>query len=306
MFAMRRGLRALVTLWIVITVVFVATRLSGDVAQFLLPPNTPEEQKQELRVLLGLDRGIPEQYVLYLGDLVQGEFGVSFYSRRPVLEMFVERMPATLSLAIPSLLLSMAIGLPVGIVAALKRNSFVDRFLMSLSFFGQATPNFVLGIALILTFSLALRLLPSGGTGDWQHFIMPVVTLALATAANIARLMRSSMLDVLNQDYMRFARGKGLRPAKVILKHGLRNAFMPVLTILGLQIGTLVGGAVVVEAVFSWPGAGRLLVDAVLRRDFALLQFGVLVVAATVILANTLVDVSYGLLDPRVRGRRDR
>ena len=301
MVILKRLARALLTLFVVVTVVFVATRLSGDPTQHLLPPNSSEAELAELRALLGLDQSLLTQYGYYLRNIVQGEFGVSFFSRRPVVEMYAERLPNTLHLMVPSLLLAIAIGGPIGLVAALKPNTVVDRSLMAFSFVGQATPNFALGIALILVFSFALQWLPSSGTGGWPHYVMPVVTLGTATAASISRLTRSSMLDVLGQDYMRYARSKGLSEATVVLKHGLRNGMLPVLTILGLQVGTLVGGAVVVEAVFAWPGAGRLLVDAVLQRDYAVLQFGVLVVAATVILANLLVDVSYGLLDPRVR-----
>ena len=301
MVILKRLARALLTLFVVVTVVFVATRLSGDPTQHLLPPNSSEAELAELRALLGLDQSLLTQYGYYLRNIAQGEFGVSFFSRRPVVEMYAERLPNTLHLMVPSLLLAIAIGGPIGLVAALKPNTVVDRSLMAFSFVGQATPNFALGIALILVFSFALQWLPSSGTGGWPHYVMPVVTLGTATAASISRLTRSSMLDVLGQDYMRYARSKGLSEATVVLKHGLRNGMLPVLTILGLQVGTLVGGAVVVEAVFAWPGAGRLLVDAVLQRDYAVLQFGVLVVAATVILANLLVDVSYGLLDPRVR-----
>ncbi|MDK1494557.1 ABC transporter permease [Sinorhizobium sp. 7-81] len=185
----------------------------------------------------------------------------------------------------------------------MKLNSPIDRGLMTLSFIGQAAPNFVVGIVLILVCSLTLRLLPSGGTGTWAHYVMPVLTLGVASIASISRLTRSSLLDVLGQDYIRFVRAKGLPPAKVIVKHALPNAMLPVLTVVGPQVGTLIGGAVVVEVVFAWPAAGRLLVAAVMQRDFPMLQFGVLAVAATVILANALVDIGCGLIDPRIRAR---
>ena len=301
MFVARRGLRALLTLWIVVTVVFVATRISGDPTYHLMPPDTPEAERQGLRQQLGLDRPLIVQYGTYLVAVAQGDLGRSFFSGRPVTAIYLERLPATLSLAVPALLLAILLGIPIGTVAAINLNRPVDRGLMAVAFIGQAVPNFVLGIALILVFSFTLQWLPSGGAGSWPQLVMPVVTLGMASIASIARLTRSSLLDVLGQDYVRFAHAKGLPPAKVVLRHGLRNAILPVLTIVGLQIGTLIGGAVVVEAVFAWPGAGRLLISAVLQRDFPMLQFGVLAVAATVILANTLVDVSYGLLDPRTR-----
>lgn len=302
MFFLRRSLRAFLTLFLVVTVVFVATRLSGDPTFHLMPPSTPEVERQQLRETLGLDQPLFVQYGQYLASVAQGDFGVSFFTGRPVVEMYLERVPDTLHLAFPALLLTIVIGIPVGVAAAIRHNGVLDRGLMAFSFVGQAVPNFILGLLLILIFSFLLQSLPSGGTGDWRHYIMPVVALGTASAAGTARLTRASMLDVLDQDYIRFARAKGLPAASIVLRHGLRNAILPVLTIIGLQVGTLIGGAVVVEAVFAWPGAGRLLLSAVVQRDFALLQFGVLAVAATVILANTLVDLSYGLLDPRVRG----
>ena len=300
-FVVRRLVRGLLTLWVVVSAVFIAGRLSGDPIQWLLPDDASAEQQRELRRYLGLDQPVAEQYLRYLRSLVQGEFGTSYLARRPVVEMFLERIPATLKLAGLALGLSLSIGVPVGIVAALYRNGPLDRFVMSLTFVGQALPNFVLGIALILVFSLFLRWLPSGGQGDWRHYLMPVFTLGTASAAGVARLTRSGMLDVLRQDYMRTARAKGLNRFSVVLKHGLRNGCLPVLTILGLQVGTLIGGSVIVETVFAWPGMGRLVVSSVAERDFPVLQFSVLVIAATVVFANTLVDVLYGFFDPRIR-----
>ena len=300
-FAVRRFLRGLLTLWVVVSAVFVAGRLSGDPIMWLLPDDASAAQKRDLRSYLGLDQSITEQYVRYLHSLAQGEFGASYMDRRPVVELFLERIPATLKLAGLALGVSLLIGVPVGVVAALSRNGPLDRFVMSLAFLGQALPNFVLGIALILVFSLFLRWLPSGGQGDWRHYLMPVLTLGAASAAGIARLTRSGMLDVLQQDYMRTARAKGLKRVQIVLKHGLRNGCLPVLTVLGLQVGTLIGGSVIVETVFAWPGMGRLVVTAVAERDFPVLQFSVLVIAATVVFANTLVDVLYGLFDPRIR-----
>ena len=298
---LRRLLRALLTVFIVLTLVFVATRVTGDPTHWLLPPTSSQAERDELRQMLGLDHTVLTQFGRYLADAARGDFGRSFFSQRPVTELFAERLPNTLSLMIPSLVFAVALGGPIGIIAALRPNSRLDRCLMALSFVGQATPNFALGIALILVFSFALQWVPSGGTGGWTHYVLPVITLGTATMASVSRLTRSSMIDAMGQDYIRFARAKGLAEPTVILKHGLRNGALPVLTILGLQVGTLVGGAVVVEAVFAWPGAGRLLVDAVLQRDYPVLQFGILVVAATVITTNAVVDIAYGALDPRVR-----
>lgn len=280
---------------------FLAGRLSGDPIMWLLPDDASAQQRLDLRTYLGLDQPIAQQYIRYLRSLLQGEFGTTYLDHRPVTEMFFERIPATLKLAGLALAASLFLGVPAGIMAALYRNSPIDRFVMSLTFIGQALPNYVLGIALIVIFSLFLRWLPSGGLGSWQHYLMPVLTLGTASAAGTARLTRSGMLDVLRQDYMRTARAKGLNRFSVVLKHGLRNGCLPVLTILGLQVGTLIGGSVIVETVFAWPGMGRLVVSAVAERDFPVLQFSVLVIAATVVFATTLVDVLYGFFDPRIR-----
>lgn len=242
-----------------------------------------------------------EQYRIYMTGLVRGDFGMSYYEHRAVTEVFAERLPPTIKLMGLSLLFALLIGLVLGVSAALTRNSWLDRMLMTLSFSAYAVPNFVLGIVLILVFSLHLRILPSGGYGTWAHYVMPVFALGAANAALIARLVRSSMLDVLGQDYVRTARGKGLPEHTVVIKHSLRNAFGPVLTVIGLLMATLVGGSVVVETVFAWPGAGRLIVNAVLERDFALLQLAVLCVALAVVTINILVDLGYAALDPRIQ-----
>ncbi|SJM32471.1 ABC transporter permease [Mesorhizobium delmotii] len=303
MFFISRALRSAITLWAILTIVFFATRMTGDPTSFLISPDLPEEQRIELRTKLGLDDDVGTQYVRYSAALLRGDFGQSFFSNRPVVELFMERVPNTLLLTIPAFVLSIAIGLGGGLWAALHHNALFDRSVTTATVVMQAIPNFVVGIAAILIFSLSLKLLPSGGMGTWKHMILPVITLAVAASANISRLVRSSMLEVLSQDYMRYARSKGLSPAVVVLKHGLRNAILPVLTILGLQLGGLIAGAVVTESVFAWPGVGRLVIEAVMKRDFAMLQFGILVFSAAVILANLLVDLAYGLLDPRVQGR---
>jgi ABC-type dipeptide/oligopeptide/nickel transport system permease component len=304
MYLVSRASRSILTLWAILTIVFIATRITGDPTFFLIPPEMPDAQRIELRAKLGLDDDIATQYLRYSQSLLQGDFGRSFYSNKPVAETFLERVPNTLALTIPAFCLSMLIGFGGGVWAALRHNAIFDRSLIAATVVMQAIPSFVVGIAAVLIFSLSLKLLPSGGMGTWQHLVLPVITLALGTSANIARLVRGSMLEVLSQDYMRYARSKGLAPMVVVLKHGLRNAILPVLTILGLQLGGIIAGAVVIESVFAWPGVGRLVIDAVMRRDFAMLQFGILVFSAAIILANLLVDLAYGMLDPRVRGRQ--
>lgn len=300
-FVLRRLARGLLTVWFVLTLVFVASRVAGDPAQLLLPDNATPEQLAEMRMRLGLDQPLTTQYLVYLGGVVRGDFGESFRERRPVVESILERMPATIKLATLSFLLALVLGVSAGVLAALNQNGPLDRLIMSLTFVGQALPNFVLGIGLILVFSLFLQWLPSGGHGDWRSFVMPVVTLGTSSAAGIARLTRSGMLDVQRQDFVRTARSKGLREPTIVLKHVLRNASLAVLTIVGLQAGVLIAGSVIVETVFAWPGVGRLIVTSVMFRDFPVLQFAIILVSASVVVANGLVDVFYSVLDPRVR-----
>ncbi len=300
-FLLRRVLRALLTLWFVVSVVFVMSRLSGDPSQFLLPPDASDAERAAMRAFLGLDRSLAEQYLAYAQQVARLDFGNSFYYQRPAREVFLESLPRTVQLTALAFGLSFVVGTSAGIAAARWRDRSADRLLMLTAFVGYALPNFVLGITLILVFSLQLRWLPSGGTGTLWHLLMPALTLASSGAAALARYTRSSLLDVLGTDYLRSARSKGVAPRTVLLKHALRNAAIPIVTILGLQVGTLIAGTVIVETVFAWPGTGRLIVTAVRSQDFPLVQFSVLAIAASVTLANLVVDATYALIDPRVR-----
>ncbi|RVM17879.1 ABC transporter permease [Sinorhizobium meliloti] len=301
-----RAGRLAFTLWLVTTAVFFAMRISSDPTQYLVAPGANEQLRAEVANRLGLTHSSLYQYIQYLKHVALGDFGVSYFSGRPVAEVFLERLPTTLLLTVPSLIVAILIGVPVGIVCAVNHNGVIDRALLLVSFLSQATPAFVLGIGLILLFCLWLNILPSGGVAGPASLILPVLTLGTAIAASVARLTRNSMLEILRMPFMEFARSKGLPRATVILKHGLRNALIPIVTIIGLQLGGLIGGAVVVETVFAWPGAGSLLVDAVIRGDYPLLQFGILLVATTITMANMLVDESYRLLDPRIATGRKR
>lgn len=293
--------KAIVTIWFILSLVFVLTRLSGDPAEWLLPDDASAAAKAQLHASLGLDRPIGEQYVDYLSSLFTGDMGKSYHYLRPVGDLFAERIGPTLTLGSISFVLSILVGVPIGVIAAVHRNSLLDRLTMGISIAGYTIPNFVFGILLIFLFSLQLRLLPSGGMSTPQHFIMPLLTLTVDSIAGIARLTRGSMLDVLRQDYLDSARAKGVKERIVIYRHALRNALIPVVTIIGLHLGTMLGGAVVVETVFAFPGIGSLLVAAAQYRDFPVIQYGVLLIATAVIVANLLVDLSYGLLDPRIR-----
>ena len=300
-FLVIRLLKAFLTIWFILSLVFVATRLSGDPTNWLLPDEAPESVRAELRLSLGLNRPVSVQYWEYLTSVFTGDMGKSYYYLRPVSELFAERAGATARLFVLSFLIAIAVGVPLGAFAAVHRNSAFDRVTMGIAIAGYTVPNFVLGILLIFLFSLRLRLLPSGGSGTAANYVMPLITLAVGPLANIARLTRSSLLDVLRQDYLDCARAKGVREKTVIFKHALRNALIPVVTIVGLQMGTMIGGMVVAETVFAWPGIGSLIISATQNRDFPVVQYGVMIIAIIVTLTNMLVDLSYGFLDPRIR-----
>lgn len=300
-FVILRLVRGLITLWLVVTVVFFGLRLSGDPVTLMLGEDARPEAVEALREKLGLNDPLPVQYARYAQTISRGDFGDSLRERRPATVVVFERIPATVQLAAASLLVTLVIGVTIGVVAALKRNSPIDRSVMALSFVGQAAPAFFVGIILILMLSLWLGLLPSSGRGSWQHFVMPVVTLSAHSIAVLARLTRSSVLEVLHNDYVRTARSKGLRYHQVVTGHVLRNAAIPVITLIGLLVGGAVAGAVIVETVFAWPGMGRLAANAVFRRDYPVIQLIVLIIATTVVFANFLVDILYGVLDPRIR-----
>lgn len=299
-----RILKAILTIWFVYTLVFFLARLTGDPVEWMTAAGgASEEAKQQLRHNLGLDLPLSTQYIRSLVGLFTGDSGNSYYYARPVSELFAERIGYTLSLGGIVFLVTIFIGVPLGVLAAVKHNRPADRLTMAVAIVGNTMPNFVLGILLIFFFSLKLRAFPSGNVGEplWRYYVLPVIALAVAPTASAARLTRSSLLDVVRQDYLDSARAKGVREWKVIFKHGLRNALIPVITILGAQLSTLIGGSVVVETVFAWPGIGTLIVNSAQQRDFPVVVFGVLVIATSVTIVNLLVDLSYGLLDPRIR-----
>lgn len=296
-----RILKAIFTIWAVYTLVFFLTRVTGDPVEWLTLAGASDSAKETLRQNLGLDRPIWEQYIKSFIGLFTGDTGISYYYARSVSGLFAERIGPTVSLGGIVLVVTVLLGVPLGVIAAVRHNSLLDRAIMSTAIIGSTLPNFILGILLIFIFSLRLRMLPSGGIGTVEHFVMPIIALAVGSIANVARLTRSSLLDVLNQDHLDCARAKGMREWKVVLKHGLRNALIPVITILGAQLSSLIGGSVVVETVFAWPGIGTLIVSSAQQRDFPVVTFGVLVIATSVTFVNLLVDLSYGLLDPRIR-----
>ena len=299
-----RALRALLTIVFVITFAFVILRLSGDPALMILSVDAPPEAIEAFRKSWGLDRPIWEQYLRYFGAIAEGNLGRSMRDGRPAVELVFERVPATLLLTLPALLLKLMIGIPAGIYAALHRNRLADRLTMIGSVAGFTVPSFVLGLVLVLVFSVQLGWLPSGGQDSWRHAILPIVTLSAAGAAVLARFTRSAMLEVLGQPYIRAASAKGLTWRRVITDHALPNAAIPTVTIVGFMVGSLVAGAVVVESVFSWPGVGRLLVVSVSNRDLAVVQTILIFIAVCMVSSNLVVDFLYGWIDPRLRTRR--
>lgn len=281
--------------------VFLVVHLSGDPTALYMGPEGTKEDYQILRAALGFDRPLPEQYGLFVLRAVQGDFGRSLRHRQPTLPLVLERFPKTLVLAVAALALATLLALPLGVMAAVRRGSVVDSGAMVLALVGQCMPTFWLGILLILAFAVNLRWLPVYGGEGVLTLVLPAVTLGVWAMARTARITRSSMLEVLNQDFLRTARAKGIGERAVILRHALRNGAIPIVTALGLELGNLLGGAVITEAVFAYPGIGRLAVEAVVNKDVPLIQAVVFTVAAVLLLLNIVIDLAYAALDPRVR-----
>jgi peptide/nickel transport system permease protein len=296
-----RLFRAFIALWLVSTVVFVVMRLSGDPVPLLLPPDAPRSEIFRVRAELGLDRPLPVQYAVFLASLARGDFGRSIRFREPAFSVVRGYLAATLELGLTAFFLAALVAVPIGLFSAMRRNTLVDHVAMGLALIGQSAPTFFLGILLILLLSLKADLFPTSGRGDWRHLVLPALTLGAFTMASIARLTRSAVLEVLGADYIRTARAKGLSEIWVVAKHTLKNAAIPIVTITGLQFGTLLGGAVVTETVFSWPGIGRLAIQAIYNRDYPVVQCTVFLAATLFIVINFCIDLLYGLLDPRVR-----
>ncbi len=300
-FIAMRIARALVTMFIVLVIAFLTIRLSGTPFDFMYPEGITAEHLAALEAKYGLDRPLWEQFTTYLGDMAQGNFGRSLYTSELVWQMYADRMPYTLAVGGLALLLAIAIGIPLGALAALYRTSPGSRLGMGLAFLGYAIPHFVIGIGLILFFGYYLRVLPTTGLETPRHYILPVVALAIPMIAAIARFMRAAMLDAIGHAYVNTAVSKGLTDGQIARGHIFRNALIPLITVLGLEIAGLLNGSIFVEAVFSLPGVGRVLVDAVEGRDFPVLQFGLIAYAAIVVTVNLIIDLCYVAADPRIR-----
>ncbi len=297
-----RLFQAFMTLLITSLIVFVLARTSGSPADLVLPTDATPSERVEYIQRLGLDQPIAKQYMIFLGDALRGDFGTSIRTGAPATELVFDRVGRTLILATAGLGIALLISVPLGVMAAVHRGRSWDRFSMGFALLGQSTPAFWLGIVLILIFAVWLRWFPSSGVGSWQHYVLPSVVLGWSISAGIVRLLRSSMLEVLDAEFIKLARTKGLKEGVVVWKHALRNALIPVVTFIGFMYGVIIASGVVIEVVFGWPGLGYLAYESTLWRDFPVLQLSVLVYTGIIVGINFLVDVSYGLIDPRIRG----
>lgn len=300
-YVLRRAGQSVFVVAAVAIFIFVLVRLTGDPAAIMLGQDATAEDLAQIRARLGLDLPIHEQLWIYLSGAVQGDFGTSIRHGEPAVALVLERLPATLELALAAVLVVALVGIPLGLLAGLRRDTLADFSASALSLLAQSIPNFWLGIMLILVFSVNFNWLPASGRGGPEHLILPAVTLASFTLAAIARLQRSTVIETLRQDYVRTARAKGLAGTEVVRRHVLKNSSIPVVTVLGLQVPVLFGGAIVTETVFSYPGMGLLAIDSIAARDFPIIQAFVMVIAVLVVVTNLLIDLLYRRLDPRIR-----
>ncbi len=296
-----RLVQGLLVVIAVITLVFVVSRIARDPIEYLATDQTTLEEKNTLRAAFGLDDALHVQYSRFLWETVQLDMGNSFVSGRPALNEVRDRVGKTLVLESASLIFSLALGLPLGVIAALRRGNPTDWLARLLAVIGQATPSFWVGLMLIFFFSVQLGWLPTGGSGGFKHLILPTFTLGLLTAASVMRLTRSGMIDVMGTDFVRTARAKGLRERTIVFRHALRHALLPVATILGIEVGRLMAGSVIVETIFAWPGVGRLLILSIQAGDYPVTQTAILMISSTIVIANVAVDLSYRFIDPRIR-----
>jgi peptide/nickel transport system permease protein len=296
-----RGLQAVLTLLGTTLIVFALARVSGSPADVVLPPEATPADRVAYIQRMGLDRPLTYQYWIFLRDAARGDWGTSIRTGRPATELVRERLANSLKLATAALAATLAIGLPLGVLAAVYRGGAWDRLGMAFALLGQSLPAFWLGIVLILIFSVLLRWLPTSGMDSWRHYVLPALVMGWGISAGVVRLLRSSMLEVLGSEFVRVARAKGLPEAFVVGKHAFMNALIPVITFVGFMYGVIIASAIVIEVVFGWPGLGRLAYESTLWRDYPVLQLTVVVWAALVIAINMLVDIAYALVDPRIR-----
>ncbi|MFJ4289112.1 MULTISPECIES: ABC transporter permease [Cupriavidus] len=297
----KRLLHGLISILGASVIIFLISRLSGDPLALLLPADAPPDVIAQTRQHLGLDKPLVAQYLVFLSHAVTGDFGNSYRWQEPALGLILERLPATVELALAALGFSIAMAVPFGVLSAVYRGSWFDRFAKVFAMLGQAMPNFWVGLLLILFFAVQLNWLPAFGRDSWNSLVLPAIALGWYPVAAQTRVVRSAMLDVLDSDYIRMGRAMGLPEGVLVWKYALRNAAIPLVTILGVYFAAMLGGAFVVEVIFAWPGVGRTVVEAVFARDFPVVQAGVMLTSVLFVLSNLLVDLSYGLIDPRIR-----
>lgn len=300
-FIIRRLLQIPFAILGITLIIFVLIRFRGDPTALYLPPDAPPELREQLRHNLGLDLPLPVQYIRFVTNMVQGDFGMSMWHRRPALDVVLSYIPATVQLMALALILGATLGIAFGLLSATKKGSPVDAFLVSFSVFGQSMPSYWLGIMLILIFAVNLRWLPASGRGGWNHYVLPTFTLVMYLLPPTLLLVRSSVLELLREDFVLVARSKGLAESAIMYGHVLKNALRPTITSLGMQMGRVMGGAVITETVFAWPGLGRLSVQAVVNRDMALVQTSVVILAVWVIVCNLAADIANASIDPRIK-----
>ena len=300
-YLLRRLSQTIIVFLVITVIVFAMLHASGDPVELLLPQDATEQDALILRQTLGLDKPLPVQYFVFLGNALKGDFGVSYHHGQPALKLVLDRLPASLQLVGVSIFISIIIAVPLGVLAASRRGKILDRLCLLGSLIGISSPPFWIGIAFILIFAVELRWLPSSGRGTWQHLVLPAASLSLYRLALFLRLIRAGMLDVMTQDFIRTARAKGVSEKLVVYKHALKNTLIPFVTIAGMQMGSLLAGAIVTEKVFAWPGMGRLFLDSIGVMDFPVIIAWTLVVATIFLSINLFVDIIYVWLDPRIR-----
>ncbi len=300
-FVIKRTIQMIIVIFLALTAVFFIIRLSGDPTALFLPPDAPREQIDAYRTQLGFDRPLLVQYGEFIINAIQGDFGESLRTREDALSAVLNRLPATFQLAFSALGLSILVAIPIGIISAHKRNSIFDQIGVAFTVLGQAVPSFWLGLILIYIFAATLNILPSGGGGSLLHMILPMITLAAYSVARFARFTRSNMLDILRKDYIRTAKASGVPTFRILSRYALKNSLIPIITLVALDLGVLLGGAVITEVVFSWPGIGRLLMQSLLNRDFPIVLAGVFLIAVIYSLINFLTDILYVYVNPQIR-----
>jgi len=299
-YILKRLLYAVFVLFGAATIVFFLARMTGDPISIMLPPDATQEQVDRMTAFFGLDKPLLTQYGIFLKNLLRLDFGVSLRYFQPVFGLIMERMPATLRLAGTALGFALLVAIPAGILAAIKRGTWMDQGIIAVIVMGQAMPVFWIGMLMIMFFSVQLRWFPTGGYGGFRHLVLPAIALGMHYMALTARLLRSSLIEVMSTDYVRTARAKGLIPRNVVTRHALQNSMLPTVTVIGLQIGGLLGGSVVTETVFAWPGVGQLLIQSINARDFPMIQACIILLAGVFVVINLLVDILYVFIDPRI------